>query len=581
MNELILQPTRSSSSAIKVAPLWVHLDGWRRRDLFVTSIDVLEAPHFGKAVVELAMSGLVRPERRSQDLHALPAVGSRLQIRLPEPLPRVLFDGCVTRHLAALGPQGEQLTAEAEDLLALRLNGPLGGRWQSRDDAATFVPTGDLTFNGEDGLASSGTFPINARSCRVFQPGAQGQSWSVADILKYLLAAGVGADIADGGLDPYDSFARSVYPPRLALSGLTVGEAIVRTAELAGLVVRGALDDAGGQHVRRGLVFYRPGVEGSRRSVRLQPAGQTLDVRQSNLHQATISVRRRPGRRGVVLLGELKRYESTFVLKRGWDRTKESYHYRDFVRSESSDWPTVADVFRRWVLNESGAYSADPYRLPGYDFSALGADFLVPAARRLEPCLSRDASGHSQGIVVEVSYDSGSTWKRYPGAARVVCDECAIYLADDALSADYFQAARDSAAVIRVTATVASDRRLTAEIAGDPGAGRRALQFPSAQWAKVASGSIFRSRSDLPAPAERDDSQRLMQMARAFSESPGATVEAELTLAWLDHAFDVGDIISGIDGRGLQLPVFPGASPSIRAVEHRPDLWTTRLVVRG
>lgn len=582
MDFVSLHPA-SPHSAIRPPFLAVYVDGQRRRDVHVDAWTILPAPAFGKATVTMAMGRRFGPDRRIEDLARLPAVGARLQIRLPAGWQHALFDGVVTRHLGRVGPEAEQLAAEADDALSVLLAAPLTGRWQVSDGAPALLPTGAAVFNDRTaGLASVAISSIRGRPCRIFQPAPDGQPWSVADILAYLFAAHMPADVAVPGPDELDALGGAIVPRRLSLAGVPAAEAMARVAGLAGLAVRGGLDGSG-QSTRRGLLTYRPGRGGRRRPIRLQQAGHVLDPRGTNLWKARVAVRRRPSRRGIVVLGGLKRYESTFILQPGWDPTAESYHYRDFVRDEAADWPAVADVFRKWVLNESGRYSAQPYSLPAFDFATISADdFLLSIDRGLEACLSVGPGRQPMGVVVEVSCDDGATWRRYGGPVRVASDECAVHLADDALPADYFQAAVDHLAAVRVTATVVSDTRLRAEVPGDPGWAAHVVDIPSAAWAKVHAGSVFCAKAGWDPPEEADDSDRLAQIASRLAESDAGAIEAELALGWLDPTCSVGDIVEGIDGRRLDLAVFDGAAPSVRAIEHRAgDEQTTVLTVSG
>ncbi len=550
--------------------------------MHVARWSILPGPDFARARIALAMTGPNRPAHRIEDIRTLPAVGSGLQIRLTGSRRSVVFDGYVSRHLAGVGPDEEHLAIEAEEVLAARLNRLITGRWQESGASAVFVPVGNCVFNADpEGLACEETYEIHSRFCRLFCSGTGGRLWSVADILNYLLATNVPADIGVSGQEEMACLAGAIYPPRLSLTGLPVCEAITRTAALAGFAIRSGSVRGNG---RTSLVFYRPGRTGRRRALRLQRAGETLDARRSNLWKGMITFNHRPSRRMVSVIGDLKRYESTFTLKKGWPVALESYHYRDFVRGEAADWPETADVFRKWVLNESGRYCDEPYNLERHDFSDVSSeDFILAENRLFRPCLSVASTGESLGIVVEVSYDDGTTWRRYGGAIRVAADECAIYLADDALPADYFQAvAIDETVKVRVTATVTSDRRINAEVSGDASCPAKIVQVPSAQWAKVHSDSIFYQCEDLPAPIERDDMDRLIQIAISLRESRSSAVEADLSLGRVDATCDVGDIIEQVEGRQLELTVFPGAVPHIRAVEHRcGEEWTTHLKVSG
>lgn len=117
---------------------------------------------------------------------------------------------------------------------------------------------------------------------------------------------------------------------------------------------------------------------------------------------------------------------------------------------------------------------------------------------------------------------------------------------------------------------------------GDAGCGLEIVEVPKARWAKVHTGSIFHQSEELPAPAERDDTVRLLQIANSLSESQAGAIEAELALGWLDPNWNVGDIVERIEGRELGFTPFPGAAPHVQAVAHRcGEEWTTRLTVSG
>jgi len=544
---------------------------------------VLPAPEFGSARLALARPNLQGSDYRIEDLATAPAVGDHVRICLSGPVSRILFDGRITKHLARVGPDVETISLEAEDTLCERLGGSVVGRWRSLGAMAVQVPAEKCVFNDErEGLASPTKFWVNSRQCKVFQSGPSGRLWSVADILEYLLAAHVPADLAVPASAELEALAGTIYPRRTNVAGLSVAEALAKAAAAAGLSVRGCATFAGGM-VKRGLVFYRPGKSGRRRAVRLQRHGEALDLRRSNLWKGSLTLKGRPARRGVLCMGDLKRYESTFELKAGWDPALESHEYRKFVRSDTPDWLAMANVFRRWVLNESGDYSGAPFNLDAFDFSSLSEeDFLVSKPRRFWPCLSVGEMGRSLGVVVEISYDGGQTWRRYGGPVRVSADQCAVYLADDALAGEYFQAARGHAARVRVTASVDADRRLSVQVNGDPGCGVEVVELPGAKWAKVHPESIFYECGQLPPAVELDDTNRLIQLAQSLSRSESGAAEAEITLGVLDVSCNVGDIIERIEGRELGLVTFPGAAPFVRTVEHRcGEEWTTHLTVSG
>lgn len=581
MSSLNLNPGSAPPATCRPLELAVVAEGQTRHDLHVRQWSRRPGPDFGQAVIALAMAGRTRPARHAEDLADLPPVGSRVRIVPAECPDQVLFDGAVTGHGSRLDEQGEELLLHVTDWLALRLGGPLIGRWQVSDGTAVFVPTHECIFNqGGHGLASRQAHELAGRPVRIFEPG-DGEPWSIGQILDYLLAAHVPADVAAPSPEQLAGLAPDFYPARLDLTGLPVAKALAKAAGLAGLAWRSTATAEAG--LQRGLELYSLAGGGPARTVALQPAGDALDLRRSNLWQGRIVVRRRPNRRPVLVLGRRKLHESTFALQPGWDRSLESYHYESFVRGRSDDWPALDDVFRKWVLNEGGQYAGPPWNLPLAQLSQISSDdFLVYRPRRLEPCLSHDRSGQSLGVVVEFSPDSGQTWRRYAGSVCVANDECSLHLSDDALGGDYFAAAVAGTVQVRVTATVAADRRLSAQVDGDGGP---ALfhAAPNAGWAAVSEGSIFSDRDELGEPAECDDSDYIEQLARQFSQAAGGSLEAELTLAWLAPQADVGEAVELLGGRDLALELHPaGGRPVVGGVEHDAgENWCTKLVLNG
>ncbi|MDY6913369.1 MAG: hypothetical protein SVT52_02780 [Planctomycetota bacterium] len=524
------------------------------------------------------MSALIGQKHRAEDVWALPGIGLQVVIRAALDCGDEEFQGIIAGHRIDITDRGEELVAEVEHRLAGELSPSMATRWQLSDGQVQEVPSNKIRFNaGDDTLASAAAATLGSRKARVFDSDVGARRWTVADVLGYLIATAVPPQVEAPSLQELERLAGGIDVDSMNLTGLTVGEALIRVSRLGGLEMRSA---------RRGLglVFYRPGRQGRRRTVRLQPAGEKLSQDKSNLWRGQIHVRRRPSRPGVLALGEHKRYESTFYLAKGWDPSLETSRWRDLVRSESGNWPLVAQVYRKWVLNEHGWYSGSPWYLPTHSFSDISAeDFTLNIPRELLPTLSAGSNGRSLGVVVEVRCGTGASWKRWRGPLWVSRDECAIYFGGDALPADFFQAAVEDEAAARVTATVEADVRLVAEIKGDRGMARQIIDISNrAAWRQVHSDSIFHNADGLGQPGERDDSQLLEHIARRHAEGAALATEAELVLGWVDTSFHVGDIVERVDGRVLELASNLDAKPFLQSVRH--DFGpgqTTTLIVSG
>jgi len=577
MNSLTLSASTSQPPVIKCSRPAVYIDGARRQDLAVKRWEISGPPQFGELTLTGALAGLTdRPD--DLDDRSLPAVGSTVSIVFTPPEGGVSFVGVVDSHRYELADDDEGLVAVCIPGPAAELSARLAGKWQLAGDDAAEMPASQLRFNTDrNSLASASEVNVAGRSCKAFDSSPTAKPWTVADALGYLLAVSVRTDVDVPSAEELERVAGRVPLGALEATGLQARAVISEVLDGGGLSISAAGDGTS-------LRVYRPGTDGRRRTVCLQSPGQTFRADSSNLWTGKITFTERPARRGVLVLGRRKRYESTFQLAKGWDESSESSCWRDFAPSASSKWAKLASVYRKWVLNEHGWYSRLPWSIPRHDFSDISAtDFVAGAPRTFLPCLSAGADGQSFGTVVEYRTSSQGNWRRWRGPAWAAQDQCAIYLGGDGLPGDYFQAATAGTVEVRVTCTVESDVHLSAEIAGDPGAGREVFDMSAvAGWDQVHPTSAFSGAEDVGPAAVRDDSAALSRLARRKAEAIWSATEAVLTLAWVDTSYRVGDIIERVDGRQFELCSNPDTRPFIRSIVHEfGTKQTTRLYVSG
>jgi len=539
--------------------------------------EILPAPTFGR--VRLALRTLRHaPSKRIEDIASLPPIGARVLIRPARQCGGGEFRGKITGHIIDVGDDGERLAAEAEHQLAGGLGQSISNRWQLGVDESVEIERTRVRFNaGRDTFASESLVMVGGRQTRVFDTSATAGRWSVADALGYLIATAVPGDIEVPSLAGLYNLAGNIDLGSLDITGTTAGEAMARVAGRGGLTLRSSRQG-------KGLIFYRSGREGRRRNVLLQPAGAAFSPAKSNLWCGHVLIRRRPSRRGVLVLGQQKQYESTFQLARGWNPALQTTRWRDFIRNESDNWPAVADVYRKWVLNEHGWYNSSPWNLSTYNFSSISTtSFSQHTSRNFLPCLSTDHSGQSLGVVVETRYGSEDSWRRWTGPVWVSSEECAVYLGGNTLPGSFFQAAAQNNVQLRVTAIVAADARIAVEVPGDQGGIREIIDLShEAAWRKVHTESIFYGQGALGQPSERDDTQMLERIARRYAEAVSAATEAELTLGWIDTSYHVGDIVERIEGRALELSSNPDRRPAVRSAKHDfGATQSTKLIVSG
>jgi len=576
MSNTLVLSSREQQLVVKAAAPAVYAKGRRRRDLKVLSMDLLGPPTFGRAALLLQPDSQVPAEPRLEAVGELPDVGTSVTITAAGPAGGVEMSAVVTGHRAELGPDGERLLAEIEHDLAAALSQTVSERWHVQGGSPVTVGNARVCFNDDlDGLASQAHVSIGQRSARLFDSAANARRWSVADALAYLLAVAVPSDVQAQSRAELDDLAGDIDLGRLDVTGMAVAEALTQAAGRGGLALRAARQGLG-------LVFYRPGVGGRPAVVNLQPAGQAFSPALTNLWRGKVTFSRRPARRGVLVLGAVKRYESTFYLQPGWNTSLQTARWRDFVRSMSANWPVLGDVYRKWVLNEHAWYTGSPWNLPVADLSVIsGADFGLNRPRTLLPCLSCDTTGQSLGIVVETCCGQDQPWRRWRGPLWVSRDECAVYLGGDGLPGEFFQAAAAGEAAVRATATVEADVRLSVSLTGDAALPTAVIDASSrAGWSKVHSSSIFAASGDLGPPAERDDGALLAALAEREAEVLATATSAELVLGWVDTSYFVGDSVEMVEGRALELRSDDDSRPFVRSVHHDfgPGQCTTILV---
>ena len=297
------------------------------------------------------------------------------------------------------------------------------------------------------------------------------------------------------------------------------------------------------------------------------------------------------------------------------------------------------DVGRKWVLNESGAYSdSDSYdRGMPFDFSDyLPDDYILsdarkrlfaPFNRRLLPCLTVDKDDLSSvGIKVEFSFDGGVSWQAIPAAIPPLSDECGIYIAeanlaelvdesesfipggvldgvqmnyftslcDDKLNARSFKAG-DWHTRVRVTASVQMDQRLRIHAEptssyGSPFHHSQVYDFSEKYGlSKRTESSIF-DGGDLPA-RELDSTDYFDKHLLAIRDAcQDMSISGRFTLErlWLGDGsgvpdFAVGDCIEEITGRDYNLVAALGERtvyPEIVRIIYLPDKQKMQLITR-
>jgi hypothetical protein len=360
-------------------------------------------------------------------------------------------------------------------------------------------------------------------------------------------------------------------------------------------------------------------------------------------------------------LGDLQRFEFTAELVPAWkdsdftlddndsyanlyktdadlagETNPNQFDYFKYYHTRGSSFSR--DLGRKWALNETGRYSGEDYDRGGiFDFakvipaeyikSPTGSRLYGPFSRHFDRCLTFDKdSVNSLGIVVEFSFDAGSTWQVLPVTLENLLGECGIRITNPNLAdltdvnqgiiasgdlqgkeLNYFTSLADDKVNhrsfkdgqwktrCRVTATVAMDNRLLKISRPDSASGS---PFFQASIFSMTDRYTFSQRTPqsrfygtgLPA-WNTDESEKLYAHIDAIRlANEDASINGRFTLdrLWAGDGsgvppFALGDGIAGLSGRTLSFAQIASGRttyPEIIQIVYRPVQQTQQLITR-
>ncbi|HDZ39895.1 MAG TPA: hypothetical protein ENH62_16755 [Marinobacter sp.] len=388
----------------------------------------------------------------------------------------------------------------------------------------------ETVFN-RDGLPNASKAPMQheGKWYRMFEvDSAKAQYWTCAEAVVYLLGEHlVGGQLGDGDVEQLEGIFESRLLGEIDVNGMSLLDALEKCCEQTGVRFRfEPCQEEDGPAER--IVFYRPGV-GRRVELNHQQAGEGFSIGRTNICRIDSSRGFYPATHRYIGMGDWKVYEATFDLVKAWDSSLEGGPQSDYSPSTNPDFDAMRDVYRKWCLNEAGDYAGTPF-----DFGSIFERATYLQRRRtFLRALSTDLEGESLGYYLEVSYDDGATWQEYADSFDVLDDECGVWLADEVLSEDVWTAIGAGTLKFRITASVASDERLTVAVADGPVNSAaevidHVLDLSGRfEFAKVSGKSIFSNSasSDIGEPDEVDDSEALGGYIRNLCETHESIIE--------------------------------------------------------
>ncbi|MCP4590802.1 MAG: hypothetical protein GY842_08655 [bacterium] len=347
-----------------------------------------------------------------------------------------------------------------------------------------------------------------------------------------------------------------------------------------------------------------------------------------------------------VVIGAVKQHEMTVPLVPGWEPESqldnvppnereaakalawtpdevagagegvEDYPWYQRYHKKGVDFAQYQNVARLWVLNEDGRFGGAIYNRNApfddyqpFDFSTVanaattGQGTWTRRPRRLRDTITLAEDGSGFGVFVQVSFDSGSSWHE-PSGARVRFDPTGIYFdvtnptsitPSDTYPEEQnlWYAIIEQTFRVRVTALIDSDQRLVARHTPDESktptlwTTSRVVFAPTRYSYESRTGTVDVLSEVNPdsSTIEVDESAEAQSYVRniASNEQDGQ-VSLEVTVPWLETVMSIGDRVSGITGRGLNVRSRvdrAAAAPAIRGLHYRLSggRWDTELIV--
>ena len=430
------------------------------------------------------------------------------------------------------------------------------------------------------------------RRIRLFAAAGQSRHWSYGDVIEYLLSLYLPVGVLQiQSAERLNTLTDSQKVFDLDLTGLSLAEALWRCCQKTGLGYKFVPRSTEGEQTgsEQAICFFKKG-RGRSVEINLQDAGGGLSLSRTDIFELKSSGESLLTNKYIVQ-GDFKVFEATFELAKGWDSSLEGTNYYTFSPSSNPDFVKVKDVYRKWVLNEAGDYSGQPYNCgQPFDFSHIfGTSNFVRKRRRFWPTITCDKNGKSLGYFLEVSFDGGAHWWQYSGAFEVRSDECAVWLSSDKLDVDTWVAALKGVLRVRITASVISDERISCCVSDGPVNSAIAVRehitvMPSRfKYRKVTTESIFAGRDDVCSD-QIDDSATLYEYVRGIvkaSDRLRRVGSFKIKTMTLFPDYDVGDLAAGNpDSRDI----FSSDGRNVHCVERAEmdfDNQCTQLEITG
>lgn len=335
-------------------------------------------------------------------------------------------------------------------------------------------------------------------------------------------------------------------------------------------------NDGEGLRTKPKICFFKR-FEGPQKKVYFQMPGATLNLELSNCNQYSVARSIADAVNEVEVIGDKIRREVTLRLHPMWPAADDAISLASLDKTSSgSSYHTGKQlVWRAWVANEAGDVTG--LRTDGLAAGTppdLGSVFPVwiPHRRSIDEPISMYGNDIRIPYYLEYSTDGGSTWHLCPDSfgAKLMPDQIGVLFDGDQPPQELYDAGMN--ARVRITGTVAGDSCLTGfapklSHAVNGRNCRMVLNLPEKfQDRRVNRSGAFASQIPSSVGDERNDTAEIADYAIEIRDrNNGAELDCELKLPGIHvGAYEIGDLITEIDGREVSLNAASPADPTPR-----------------
>tara|TARA_B100000949_G_scaffold157223_1_gene138297 strand:+ start:2137 stop:4095 length:1959 start_codon:yes stop_codon:yes gene_type:complete len=359
---------------------------------------------------------------------------------------------------------------------------------------------------------------------------------------------------------------------------------------------------------KRTIKFFRKGITGKAASLKLQARGETVDVTKSNVKKFNVVFDKTQLANQVTVIGAPIRAEFTAELHRGWESHLDGLSLAQLSNKEHELYPERKNVYRKYVLNESGAYNGLRASITSaFSWGDVFKTTEIAGKRKPLATLTLHSEtmrsyGDIDGVFVEWTdgreFDPNDRrtghMPSWVDASKEGCqllqDEIGVYFSSDMPPDELhgYLGAR-----VRITCTVESDHKVkfTAKR-------RKTSKQPNIAELVLSASKSYqhnyivtegKNKSVLAVKnnptLERDDRAALGKYAERVRESVDAAKgKGNIVLEGIDQgAYTLGKTIDRIEGIGLGLQmnkgVVPAVYPFIAALRFDIDKQETTITI--